>query len=263
MNAVAGAARRGIWLGSPLLLLVIAAAWGLAIGAELTGRLQWVHHHHLVMGDIAVWASLALFLLAWQVHIAAMMLPSSLPMIGLFNRAAATQQRPSAARGAFLGGYLLVWSGFGFAALTGDALLHLLIARSHWLMHRPELIAAGALVLAGGFQFSGLKDRCMDKCRHPAAFLMSQYRQGVIPALRTGMHHGLYCLGCCWALMVVMFVVGIANLAWMVPLAMLMFYEKVGPGGDRAVRPVGLALIALGILIAMAPGWIGGPGHAH
>lgn len=103
----------------------------------------------------------------------------------------------------------------------------------------------------------------MDKCRHPAVFLMGHYRRGLLPALRLGAHHGLYCLGCCWALMVVMFVVGIANLTWMVPLALLMFYEKIGPGGDRAARPVGLALVALGILMVADPQWMPGGAHSH
>lgn len=130
-----------LWFRSPLLLIVIAAAWALAIAAELSGSMQWVHQHQLAMGSSAVWASLALFFLAWQVHIAAMMLPSSLPMIGMFNRAAATQPRAGAARALFLGGYLLIWTAFGLAALLGNALLQLIAARSGGLMQRPELMA--------------------------------------------------------------------------------------------------------------------------
>lgn len=250
--------RRAFRFGSPRLLIMITAAWILAIAAELTGHGHWIHQHQLVTEGGAAWAGLALFFLAWQVHVAAMMLPSSLPMVGLFNRAAATQPRPGPARALFLGGYLLVWTAFGCTALLGDALLQAFMARSDWLTQRPQLLAGGALLVAGSFQFSSLKDRCMDKCRHPAAFLMSHYRQGLLPALRIGAHHGLYCLGCCWALMVVMFIVGIANLAWMAPLALLMFYEKVGPAGDRIVQPAGVALIALGTLIAVDPQWLSG-----
>lgn len=259
----AAAVVRRIWLPSPLLLAVIATAWGLAIAAELTGRVDWVHHHQLRVDDLTLLASLALFFLAWQLHIAAMMLPSTLPLLGLFGRAAAAQPRPRAARGAFLGGYLLVWTAFGFAALLGDALLQLGLHRWSWLMQRPELIAGTVLVLAGVFQFSALKDRCLDQCRHPAAFLMSHYQRGVAGALALGVRHGLFCLGCCWALMLVMFVVGIANLAWMVPLALLMLYEKVGPGGARVTGAVGLGLIGLGVLIALGPEWLLGLSHGH
>ncbi len=254
---------RRIWLPSPILLGVITAAWAIALMAELTGRVQWAHHHQLHVADLTLWASVGLFFIAWQIHIAAMMLPSSLPMIGLFRRASASQPRPSAARAAFLGGYLLVWTGFGFAALLGDSVLHYAMHHWHWLMHRPELVAGGVLMLAGGFQFTTLKDRCLEKCRHPAAFLMSHYQRGVPAALKLGAGHGLFCLGCCWALMLVMFMVGIANLAWMVPLALLMLYEKVGPGGDVAARPVGMGLLALGILVAIGPEWMPSlvPGH--
>jgi predicted metal-binding membrane protein len=250
-----------VWRGSPLVLLAIAVAWGLALGAEVTGRVQWVHHHHLLVEHLSLWASLGLFLVAWQVHIAAMMLPSTLPMMAAFAKAAGGQAHPRVVRVAFMGGYLAVWTAFGLTALVGHAL-------ADWVLHhrpapRPEIVQGGVLVVAGAFQFSALKDRCLDLCRHPALFLLQHYRWGVMAGFRLGAFHGLFCLGCCWALMLVMFVVGIANLAWMAPLALLMLYEKVGRHGHRIVRPVGTVLIVLGgallaDLIAL-PG--GGPHH--
>lgn len=257
-------ARPPAWRASPLLLGAIVLAWGLAIAAEATGRVQWVHHHHLLVDHLALVASVALFLVAWQVHVAAMMLPSSLPMIALFGRASAGQSHPRLARAAFVTGYAAVWTAFGIAALLGDALLAVARDHWHWLAHRPELVAGAVIVLAGAFQFSDLKERCMDKCRHPAVFLMNHYRRGVRGAFGLGTHHGLYCLGCCWALMLVMFVVGIANLAWMAPLALLMLYEKVGRHGPRVVRPVGAALVVLGVVVIANPGWLPGVApHAH
>jgi predicted metal-binding membrane protein len=247
---------RPAWRGVPSLLVVIGLAWALAISAELTGRAQWVHHHHLIVDDLTLHASLVLFFVAWQVHIAAMMLPSSLPMIGLFNQVSAGQPRPGAARAGFLGGYLVVWTVFGVAALTGDAVLHAAMHHWHWLMHRPEIIAGAILVLAGAFQYSSLKDRCLEKCRQPRSFLLNHYRQGVGGAFALGVRHGLFCLGCCWALMLVMFVVGIANLAWMAPLALLMLYEKVGRYGDRIVRPAGALLIVCGVFVMADPAWM-------
>jgi len=229
-------------------------AWLLAIGAELTARVQWVHHHRLLVDGLAVWGSLALFLVAWQVHVAAMMLPTTLPMAGLFNKVAAAQQHPGLARLGFQGGYLAVWTAFGIVALLGDALLR--GVGGQWLLQRPEWLAGAVLVLAGAFQFSSLKDRCLDKCRQPRSFLLNHYRQGVAGGFSLGARHGLFCLGCCWALMLVMFVVGIANLAWMAPLAALMLAEKVSRHGRRIVRPTGVVLMLVGVLVILDPAWM-------
>ncbi len=251
------------WVASPLLIGAIAVAWALAIGSELTGRIQWVHHHHLLVADMTVVASAALFLVAWQVHIAAMMLPSTLPMFGLFHQAASGQRHPATARAAFVAGYLVVWTGFGLAAVSGDALAHTARHLELGLPERSGWLAGGVIALAGAFQFSRLKDRCMEYCRHPFQFLTRYYQPGTIAAFQLGLRHGLFCLGCCWALMLVMFVVGIANLAWMVPLALLMLYEKAGPGGDRVVRPVGALLVLLGVFVIADPHWLPQLGIAH
>ena len=258
-----------VWRGAPLLMGVIGLAWLLAIGAELTDKVQWVHHHRVVVDDLAVWASLALFLVAWQVHIAAMMLPSTLPMVGLFNRASAGQRHPGLARIGFLGGYLAVWTLFGLLALVGNALLERATLHWHWLQHHPEWLTGSVLVIAGAFQFSSLKERCLDKCRQPRSFLLNHYRQGMVGGFDLGARHGLFCLGCCWALMLVMFVVGIANLAWMAPLAALMLLEKVARHGRRIVRPTGGVLMLLGLLVMMDPAWLpslvpmAAPMHVH
>lgn len=256
------------WRSAPVLILAIGLAWLLAIGAELTGEVQWVHHHRLVVDGGTIWVSLALFVMAWQVHIAAMMLPSTLPMIDLFHRVSARQRHPGLARLGFLGGYLAVWTLFGFAALFGDALLKFAMLHWHWLTQRPEWLAGAVLLLAGGFQFSSLKERCLDKCRQPRSFLLNHYRQGIAGGFALGARHGAFCVGCCWALMLVMFVVGIANLAWMAPLAALMLVEKVARQGWRIVRPTGAALILIGLLVIWDPAWLPGlvpamPMHAH
>ncbi|WP_290783621.1 DUF2182 domain-containing protein [Halomonas sp.] len=244
---------RPAWGRAPLLMVAILLAWLLAITAEVTGEVQWVHHHRLMVDGMAVWASLALFLVAWQVHIAAMMLPTTLPMVGLFRQVAARQPYPRLARASFLAGYLVVWTAFGVAALIAMALLENLAQHWHWLHQRPEWLAGGTLLLAGAFQFSALKEACLDRCRAPRSFLLNHYRQGAAGGFALGLRHGAFCLGCCWALMLVMVIVGIANLAWMAPLAALMLYEKVGRHGGRLVRPVGVALILLGLLVMAGP----------
>jgi predicted metal-binding membrane protein len=243
-------------LAPPEVLAAIGAAWALVLAAQALGRAESVHHDELFEGGLPVWAALALFVLAWQVMIAAMMLPSSLPFIRLFARASSSQPRPALARAAFLGGYAAVWTAFGLAAFLGDGLVHAAVERSAWLEQRPWLIAGGVLVLAGGFQFSSLKDACLKECRHPAAFLLRFYRRGTSEAFGIGLRHGAFCLGCCWALMLVGFAAGVVSLWWMGVLTLLMVFEKTGRHGKRGAAPIGAALLILGALVLAHPGWM-------
>jgi predicted metal-binding membrane protein len=247
-------ARATVWaswaLPHPTLVWAIAAAWAVAVAAEMTGRGQLLHHDALAGGGLPPWAALGLFLLAWQLMIVAMMLPSSLPLIRLFDRVAANQPRPLRAKAAFLGGYAGVWTGFGAAAFLGDLAIHLLVDRWEWLAARPSLIGGAVLLLAGGFQFSNLKDRCLRVCRHPGGYLLQHYRRGTSAAFRLGVGHGVFCLGCCWALMLVAFAAGVVTLWWMAALTAVMVFEKTGQGGRRGVRPIGVGLIVLGLMLA-------------
>jgi predicted metal-binding membrane protein len=102
---------------------------------------------------------------------------------------------------------------------------------------------------AGAFQFTKLKDKCLEECRHPGIYLMRHYRRGVGEAFKLGRGHGLFCLGCCWALMLLMFAAGLANLTWMAALAALMAYERIGRRGRDMTAPAGIALIALGVAV--------------
>ena len=242
------------WLPHVTLVWAIVAAWTVAIAAEVTGRGHALHHDALAEGALPTWAALGLFLLAWQLMITAMMLPSSLPLVRLFNLASADQPRPQLARAAFLSGYAVLWTGFGAAAFIGDLGIHYLVDHWGWLAARSWLLAGGVLVLAGAFQFSSLKDRCLRLCRDPAAYLDRHYRGGVRGAFRLGAGHGVFCVGCCWALMLVAFAVGVANLGWMATLTAIMVYEKTVPAGRRVVRPIGLVFIGLGILV-LAASW--------
>jgi predicted metal-binding membrane protein len=237
--------------------LPIAAAWLIAIVAEASGRGAALHHDRLLRGgNVPWWTAFVLFLVGWQVMIAAMMLPSSLPLIHLFKRAATGQPRAERVKAAFLAGYLAVWSVAGIAAFAGDAGIHAAADRWSWLATRPWLIGGSVLMLAGAFQFSSLKDACLNECRHPAAYITRHYQRGAPAAFRLGRGHGLFCLGCCWALMLVSFAAGIANLAWMALLTLIMVFEKTGRGGERGVRPIGVGLLALGALVLLHPGWM-------
>lgn len=245
------APRAGLPPASRTLVAGIGVAWMLALGAEAVGGAGTLGHDRLLgNGQFPAPVAAAVFLGAWQVMVAAMMLPSAVPMVRLFEAVSAGQDRPGPAVAAFVGGYTAVWTAFGSAAFVADAAVHATVERLPWLAGRPFLVAAGVLALAGGFQFSGLKDRCLRTCRHPAAFLLPRYRRGVPAAFRLGREHGLFCLGCCWALMLLAFAVGVANLAWMAALTALMAYEKVGRHGQRLVRPVGWALLASAAVIA-------------
>jgi predicted metal-binding membrane protein len=236
-------------------LIAIGGAWALAVAAELTGTAGALHHDALIEGG-SLWVALPLFLLAWQVMVAAMMVPSSLPLVRLFAAASARQERPLQAYGAFLGGYAAVWTAFGALAFAGDAVLHELVHAAPWLHERPWLVAGSVLALAGAFQFSALKDRCLTECRHPGPYLLSHYRRGVGAAFRLGSGHGLYCLGCCWALMLVLVAAGFANLLWMAGLAAAMVYEKTGRHGPALARLVGVVLLVWAALVLAQPAWL-------
>ena len=240
----------------PPVVAAIAGAWVLAVLAEASGRGSELHHDALIEGSLPYGLAVLLFLLAWQAMVAAMMLPSSLPLVRLFAAAAAAQPRPRAAKAAFLSGYVLVWTLFGWFAFAGDTMIHAAVDRTPWLHRHDWLIAGGTLALAGAFQFSALKDRCLEVCRQPGAFMLRHYRRGVPEAFALGRRHGLFCLGCCWALMLLMFAAGVANLWWMAGLTALMVYEKTGRGGRRAVPAAGFLLLACAALVLAHPHWL-------
>ena len=216
------------------------------MAAEVSGIAGSLQHDGLLEGGPGIGPALLLFLVSWQVMVAAMMLPSSLPLVRMF--AAASAHAPDRGRvlAAFVGAYAVVWSGFGLLAFGGDAALHAVVASSPWLLENDWAIAPSVLLLAGAFQFTPLKDACLRACRHPASFLRRHYRRGPRGAFTLGARHGLFCVGCCWALMLVMFAVGAASLIWMAALTALMVHEKTRPSGAGTVPLTGIVLLAAG-----------------
>jgi predicted metal-binding membrane protein len=253
--------RRGrAWSPSPTLLLliaVIAGAWAFSVWAELSGTAFALHHHSL-FHDVAnrglpLWAAVLQLAGAWQFMTAAMMLPSSLPMIRLYMLTA----RPAPAWGQslslFLVAYFAIWTAFAIPAFIGDMGLHQLVHSWLWLDQHARLIPAATFALAAVWQVTPLKDACLRECRHPAAFLQRYYARGPRAGLLLGLRHGLFCLGCCWALMMVMFAAGVAHLAWMGVLGLVMVAEKTFPGGHRLARPIGGALAVLAVAAIAIP----------
>ena len=259
MSALAASLKHGRG-GTPWpVLAAIAVGWTLAVAAELTGAAATLHHDALIEHGPPLWLGFPLFLLAWQAMLAAMMLPSSLPLIRLFRAVSARQARPASALGAFLGGYALVWTAFGGLAFFGDGIVHRAVDASPWLAAHPWLIGGSVLAAAGLFQFSDVKEQCLSKCRQPGPYLFAHYRRGRAGAFHLAVGHALFCVGCCWALMLLMFAAGVAVLWWMAALTAVMVYEKTGRHGAAVTPVVGLVLLALAGVAFAHPAWFPTP----
>ncbi len=201
-----------------------------------------------------------IMILMWWVMMIAMMVPSAGPMILLYARVHRhSQQRDEGAGGSiatavFLAGYLLAWLVFSLAATALQWALEQLGLLHGMMMWSNSHVLSGAFLLAAGvYQFSSLKSACLSHCRSPASFLSQHWRKGPLGALRMGLDHGLYCVGCCWFLMLLLFVGGIMNLVWIAGLAIFVLLEKLLPQGVHVARLSGGAmLLAGGYLLIMA-----------
>jgi len=235
---------RAILAGSLAALAVAAWLALLLWGASPYAR--YLHHDDGV-GPLAAQASL--FAVGWVLMIVAMMLPSSVPLVMTFGALVRRRRRPGALVGLLLAGYLSVWAAFGLAAWVLDRGIHAAVGTVPWLAAHPELILGTTLLGAGLWQFSPLRDRCLDECRSPMGFVMNRWR-GVSEARESfamGIAHGAFCIGCCWSLMLVMFGIGLANVTAMLALGGLTAIEKNLPWGRRLTRPLGVALIVVAV----------------
>ena len=234
---------RGTWLAGGLLIAVAALAWA-AVVLQAMG-----------MKD-APTPDAAAFLVAWGVMMTAMMLPSATPMIALYGgvRRNATQTHQKGIPTAlFALVYLAVWLAFGVpvyaVSVAVDAAANSTPAVAGLLPYALALI----LLIAGAYQFSSLKWRCLRVCQSPLGFLMGHWRSGYLGTLKMALKHAAYCVGCCWALMVILVAVGAMALNWVLLIAALVFVEKVLPHGEWTARIVGGALVLLGLLVAVQP----------
>lgn len=229
--------------------LLSAAAW---IALWLSPSASGLHHlHHLSAATVATVPFQFFFVAAWTVMTVAMMLPTSLPVIATLHSFAGERSDRLLLVALAIMGYQIVWVFFGALVLTGYRSWQWLLASSPWLAGRPPARAPLLLLLAGAFQFSSLKYKCLEKCRSPFSFVVKHWQgsRERWESFRLGIDHGVFCVGCCWALMLLMFAVGAGNLAWMLILALLMAVEKNVRWGRRLSAPVGAALLVWGSIL--------------
>jgi predicted metal-binding membrane protein len=256
----------------PLAIGLVVAAWVMLLAWDASPYGRYLNHGDWTSLGLAgaicavlpggQWmVPLVLYGGGWVLMSAAMMLPTTLPLVRLFDRMIAARADRGRLHALLITGYLLAWSGFGVAAHLLDLVLHWGLGGWDWLAVHAWVPGAMVLAMAGAFQFSALKYHCLDKCRTPLGFMMSHWH-GPRPAreaLTLGVAHGIYCVGCCWALMLLMFVVGTGNIGWMFALGLVMALEKNHPWGRHLAAPLGVGLIGLaGLIVARGLGVIGG-----
>jgi predicted metal-binding membrane protein len=190
----------------------------------------------------------------WVLMLSAMMLPTTLPLLDIFRRLTAQRADRHWLMSLLVIGYLAIWSAFGLAAHLADRAVLFAAGHSDWLVANGWVVGAAVLVVTGLYQFSALKYRCLDKCRAPLGFVIAHWRgtREKWHALLLGSRHGAFCVGCCWALMLLMFVVGTANIGWMLILGAVMAAEKNLPGGRRLAAPLGAMLLLSALSVAIA-----------
>jgi predicted metal-binding membrane protein len=223
---------------------VTLALWGQSPYA------RYLRHHDLeqVRGGGAL---LLIFVAGWVVMLLAMMLPTTLPLIAMFNTLTRARADRPRLLGLLLVGDLSVWIMFGMLIYLGDSGLHEAVTWSPWLAEHVWALGGLTLLLAGAYQFTPLKYHCLEKCRSPFSFITQHWRgrDEAGQAFMLGIHHGVFCVGCCWTLMVLMFAVGVGNFGWMLVLGAIMATEKNLPWGRRLSAPLGVLLVGWGLAL--------------
>lgn len=233
----------------------VIAAWLLALGVAAWAALAWLAFDmahplaQLTMPASARWsgANVVAMTAMWGVMMAAMMLPSALPMVLTFCELCARQCETSRAA-SFVAAYLAVWFGFSIAATALQWALQAADLVDSMIVSTSPALNATLLVIAGVYQFSPLKDICLARCRTPFGFLLGEWRPGPRGGFVMGLRCGLFCLGCCWAMMALLFVGGVMNLAWIAALSLAVAAEKMAPRGAIVSRSLGILMIAAGAL---------------
>ncbi|MCA1731710.1 MAG: DUF2182 domain-containing protein [Actinobacteria bacterium] len=238
-------------LFTALMVALITLAW-LALwiwGQSPYGRFLSHHSLEAVRGNAAL---MLVFVAGWILMVVAMMLPSSLPLVALFHTLVRGRSDRTRLTVLLVAGYVVVWTLFGVLVYLGDWILHGAVEQSTWLeANVVPFIGAGTLIVAGLYQFTPLKYKCLEKCRSPLSFVTEHWRGSHerSQAFLLGAHHGLFCVGCCWSLMLLMFAIGSGSLGWMLVLGAVMAIEKNMSWGRKISTPLGVLLLGWGLAV--------------
>jgi predicted metal-binding membrane protein len=231
--------------------LAALAVWGASPYARYLDHGDLDHGHH--PGSIAGQAAaLGLYETGWVLMIVAMMLPTATALLAAVGRLG---EDPAAGRRLRLraaGGFVATWAVVGYMFRVADVGVHAAVGSTGWVAARPHLLAAATLTVAGAFQFSALKHRCLTACRSPQSFVYRFWHGGSAgrDATRVGAAYGVSCVGCCWALMLIVFGMGMSSLAWMLGLGTVMAAERHTRRGPTVGRVAGVALVVAGVVVA-------------
>jgi predicted metal-binding membrane protein len=243
--------QRNVILG--LLFVLAAAAWAELAWQDVGGDMN------MAMDSPTMGLRAPLFLAIWVIMMVAMMFPTAAPMIVTFHKVhAGKRQRGEAfvSTWIFVAAYFLVWTLSGVAAYAGALAAEAIAARTALSPATAARIGGGVLVVAGLYQFTPWKNICLSKCRTPISFIMTSWHDGAAGALRMGLLHGAYCLGCCWLLFVILFPLGIMNIAAMAVITLVIFAEKSLPWGRAVARAAAVTLIVYGSAVVIAPQYL-------
>jgi predicted metal-binding membrane protein len=240
--------------------------WFVAIGLAGATAIAWIYLivaatkmdgmtvESLVMPVVTTWCALDFWLkfVMWAVMMVGMMLPSAAPMILLYAAVSRRQRGHGhvfAPTGVLVVGYLVVWTVFSIAATVLQWALEQAMLLSPMMISASPYLGGALLMAAGVYQWAPLKHACLENCRAPMAFLSRSWRNGTGGAFGMGLHHGIYCVGCCWVLMGLLFVAGVMNLLWVASITALVLIEKIAPGGHRFARVAGVIFVIAGACI--------------
>ncbi len=243
---------RRLVLGAMLSLVALAWTYTVYLGVQHSSMTA-----SMAMPTMMPWSITdAIFMFVmWAVMMFAMMLPSVTPTVMIFGRV--REKREEAGRlfaptGAFVVGYLLIWVGSSLIATIANWSLHTYGSMSSMMGNVGPQTGGIFLIAAGLFQWTPLKSACLEHCRSPMGFLTQHWREGNSGAVLMGLHHGIYCLGCCWLLMLLLFVLGVMNLPWVAVLTIVVLAEKLLPHGERLSRGLGMLVICWGFWLIVA-----------
>ncbi|HZF24974.1 MAG TPA: DUF2182 domain-containing protein [Steroidobacteraceae bacterium] len=247
------------WLTVAALTAVVLLCWLWIVPmardmyGTMNGPAEWM------MSGVWDWPRVLLLFAMWEVMMIGMMLPSAAPTLLLYA-AVVRKSDPGAYAPArvyaFALGYLAVWTAFSAAVTPLQRMLSELTLLSPMMELQNRPLSAALLIIAGAYQLTAMKRSCLSQCRSPLHFIVDNFRGGPFGALRMGFEHGLYCLGCCWAVMLLLFVGGVMNLWVIAAIVLFILFEKLGPLGARTGRLSGALLILLGLWAFLGPGLI-------